>query len=125
MKQRKSDILWKVVLEEVFDDLLRFLSADAAIFVFLENYVLFEDQEMNRIFRERIQSEDKNNVMNIDDYVKMISKEEGLEEGEQRRNRLFVGNLLSNTDFTVEKIASLADVTVAFVNQIKNESKTK
>ena len=29
MKQRKNDILWKVVLEEVFDDLLRFLFTDA------------------------------------------------------------------------------------------------
>jgi predicted transposase/invertase (TIGR01784 family) len=71
--------------------------------------------------------------MNIDDYVKMIAKEEELEEGlekgriegEEKSKRIFVENLLSNTDFTVEKIASLADVTVEFVNQIKNEPKTK
>ena len=75
--------------------------------------------------------------MNIDDYVKMIAKEEGLEEGlekglekgriegEEKSKRVFVMNLLSNTDFTVEKIASLANVTVEFVNQIKNESKNK
>ena len=51
--------------------------------------------------------------------------EEGLEKGEQRRNRLFVENLLVNTDFTVEKIASLANVTVEFVNQMENEAKTR
>ncbi|MCS3797369.1 hypothetical protein [Niastella sp. OAS944] len=29
MKHRKSDILWKVILEEVFADLLRFIYSDA------------------------------------------------------------------------------------------------
>jgi len=52
-----------------------------AILVFLENYVLFEDPEMNRIFKESIQSQDKNNIMGIDEYLKQIGKEEGLAEG--------------------------------------------
>jgi hypothetical protein len=29
--RRKHDILWKVVMEEVFDDLLRFCFPDAAL----------------------------------------------------------------------------------------------
>ena len=29
MKERKSDILWKMVMEEVFEDLLCFVYADA------------------------------------------------------------------------------------------------
>jgi len=29
MKKRKSDILWKVVIEDVFPDLLRFIFPDA------------------------------------------------------------------------------------------------
>jgi len=29
MKHRKSDILWKVIMEEVFPDLLRFIFPDA------------------------------------------------------------------------------------------------
>ena len=29
MKQRKGDILWKVIMEEVFPDLLRFIFRDA------------------------------------------------------------------------------------------------
>ncbi len=99
-----------------------------AIFVFLENYVLFDDQEMNRIFKERVQSHDKNNIMGIDEYVKMVAKEEGMEEGreqgrvegEERKSRFFVENLLSNTDFSVEKISSLAGVAVEFVMEIKS-----
>jgi hypothetical protein len=98
-----------------------------AIFVFLENYVLFEKPEMNRIFTNRIQPQDKNNIMGIDEYLKMVGKEEGLEEGleqgrkQERENssRLFVENLLSSTDFPGEKIASLANVTIEFVNEIK------
>lgn len=47
-----------------------------AILKFLENYVRFEDQEMNRIFRDRIQSQDKIHVMGIDEYVNMEGREE-------------------------------------------------
>jgi hypothetical protein len=133
-----------------------------AIFVFLENYVLFEDPEMNRNFKQRIQSHDKNNIMGIDEYIKMVSREEGLEEGraeglaegrakgleqgiekgieqgiekgieqgiergiekgKEERNRLFVQNLLKE-GFSLEKIASLANVTAAFVKTVKADLK--
>jgi predicted transposase YdaD len=101
------------------------------IFVFLENYVLFEEPEMNRNFIERIKSQDKNNIMGIDEFLKQMGKEEGLAEGlekgieqgfEQGREnscRLFVENLLKNSDFPEEKIASLANVTIDFVNDVK------
>jgi hypothetical protein len=134
----KEDLLeWKILIAT---KLLRKgfpMKKIRAILTFLENYVLFGDPKMNRIFRERVQLHDKDNIMNIDDYVKMISKDEGLEEGKregrrkgrkegvEKSKRLFVENLLSNTDFTVEKIASLANVTVKFVNKIKEESKAK
>jgi predicted transposase YdaD len=100
-----------------------------AIFVFLENNVRFADPEMNSNFRGRIQSQDKNNIMGIDEYLKQVGKEEGLEEGrkEEREHssRLFVENLLKDSGFSVEKIASLANVTVAFVNKINKGLKTK
>lgn len=96
-----------------------------ALFRFLENYVLFEDHEMNRIFKERIHSQDKSNIMGFDEYLKQVGKEEGLEQGrmEEREtnHRIFVENLLRGSDFPAEKIASLANVTVEFVNQIKSE----
>jgi predicted transposase/invertase (TIGR01784 family) len=115
----------------IWDRFHKPVSVVAARMSLLEGKI--RDPKMNRIFRERVQSHDKDNIMNIDDYVKMISKEEGLEEGKregrkegvEKSKRLFVENLLSNTDFTVKKIASLANVTIKFVNQIKNESKAK
>ncbi|HWK06015.1 MAG TPA: hypothetical protein VNS58_20385 [Puia sp.] len=92
-----------------------------AIFTFLENYVLFEDPEMNRTFREQIEPYDKNKVMSVDEVVKLVAQEEERE----KRSRLFVDNLLSNTEFSVEKIASLADVPVEFVNKVKAGLKAK
>jgi hypothetical protein len=85
-----------------------------AIFVFLENYVLFEDPEMNRNFNRRIQSQDKSNVMGIDEYVRQEAREE--------QARLFVGNLLKE-GFPLEKIASLANVTVDFVKEVKKSQR--
>ena len=62
--------------------------------------------------------------MNTDEYLKMIGKEEGREEGilegQEKAAEAFVKNLLKGSDFAVEKIASLANVTVEFVNKIKN-----
>ena len=92
-----------------------------AIFNFLENYVLFEDPEMNRTFRERVELYDKNKVMSVDEFV----EQKGIEIGEERKSRLFVENLLSNTEFSAEKIASLADVPVEFVDKVKAGLKTK
>ena len=89
-----------------------------AIFVFLENYVLFEDPEMNLNFKNRIELKYKNNIMGIDEYMKMV----GREEGEEKRNRLFVTNLLKE-GFPMKKIASLANVTLAFVRTVKADLK--
>ena len=125
-KVPKEDLLARKIL--IANKLLRKgfpLKKIRAIFIFLENYVLFEDPEMNRIFKEKIQSQDKNNIMGIDEYLKMVGREEGLAEGEEKSKRLFVENLLSGTDFPAEKIASLASVTLDFVNKIKNELKAK
>jgi len=92
-----------------------------AILVFLESYVLFKKPEMNRIFKERIQSHDKNNIMGIDEYVRQEAKQEERENS----SRLFVENLLKGSDFSIEKIASLANVTVSFVKKVKAGTKSK
>jgi hypothetical protein len=96
-----------------------------AILKFLENYVRLEGAEMNRTFRERIQSQDKNHVMGIDEYVKMEGIEQGIEQGIEIRNRQFVENLLRKTEFSTEKIAALADVTVEFVDEVRNSLKDR
>jgi hypothetical protein len=100
-----------------------------AIFVFLENYILFDDPQMNLNFKKRIQSHDKNNIMGIDEYLKQGGKEEGLaeglEQGRENSSRLFVENLLKDGSFSMDKIASFANVTVDFVKEIKKDLKAK
>ena len=46
MKQRKSDILWKVIIEEVFPDLLRFIYSDANDEYNMERGFEFLDKEL-------------------------------------------------------------------------------
>ncbi len=46
MKQRKSDILWKVIIEEVFPDLLRFIYPDANDEYNMERGFEFLDKEL-------------------------------------------------------------------------------
>ena len=84
-----------------------------AIFNFLRNYVLFEKPETNRKFDNLFKETDKTSVMNTVEYLKMEGKEEAA--------TAFVENLLKGSDFVVEKIASLANVSVEFVNKIKNQ----
>lgn len=84
-----------------------------AIFNFLRNYVLFEKPETNRKFDSLFKETDKTSVMNTVEYLKMEGKEEAA--------TAFVENLLKGSDFVVEKIASLANVSVEFVNKVKNQ----
>ena len=86
-----------------------------AIMVFLENYVLFEDPEMNCIFREQIRIEDKSNIMDTIEFVRQEAKEE---------NQItVVKNLIDTTEFSAERIASLVGVDVAFVKDVQQGKK--
>ena len=84
-----------------------------AIFNFLRNYVLFEKPETNRKFDNLFRQTNKTSVMNTVEYLKM--------EGKEEATTAFVENLLKGTDFVAEKIASLANVSVDFVNKVKNQ----
>ena len=83
-----------------------------AIFNFLRNYVLFEKPETNLKFDKLFEQKDKPSFMNTDEYLIMEAKEEA--------TAAFIRNLLKETDFSVEKIASFANVTVEFVNEVKD-----
>jgi hypothetical protein len=52
MKLRKSDILWKVIMEEVFDDLLRFIMPDADREYNLERGFEFLEKELAEMYPE-------------------------------------------------------------------------
>jgi len=83
-----------------------------AIFNFLRNYVLFEKPETNLKFDKLFERADKINFMNTDEYLIMEAKEEA--------TATFIRNLLKESDFSVEKIASLVNATVEFVNEVKD-----
>jgi predicted transposase YdaD len=94
------------------------------ILTFLNNYVLFEKQETNLIFMKELDIiTGKAKTMGIIEQLAEIRAQEGhemgLEEGRVESSRLFVGNLLQETDFSIEKIASLANVSVDFVKEVK------
>jgi predicted transposase YdaD len=106
-----------------------------AIKYFLYNYVVFKNPETNRKFIEESEKEfDKTNItMGIVEAMHEIKREEGRREGlaEGRREGVQEGlekavqKLLTNTEFSVEKIAALMEVPVAFVKKIKKELDTK
>lgn len=103
-----------------------------AIMNFLRYYVHFDKPENNAKFDEVIDiiTGKKREVMGIEEYLlqkaenKGLEKgiEEGLEKGRKAKDIIFVNNLLANTDFDDEKIAALAGVTLAFVQEIKTQS---
>ena len=93
-----------------------------AILTFLDNYVQFENPEYNRKFRYEIDKiTDKKNTMDIFEQVAEWRFQDGLEQGDEKAVKV----LLANTEFSVEKIASLVDVSIPFVEKIKKELQTK
>jgi hypothetical protein len=52
MLRRRNDILWKTILEEVFDDLLRFLYTDADMAYDMDRGFEFLDNELAEIYPE-------------------------------------------------------------------------
>ena len=75
---------------------------------------------MNRNFKERIQSNDKNNIMGIDEYLKQVGKEEGIAEGQKKEKTEVVKRLLADKEFAIKKIAAIAGVSVDFVKTLKS-----
>jgi hypothetical protein len=98
------------LLEKGFD-----MPTIRALYDFLRNYVLFDKPEMNRIFDEEVNLTEKLDLMTIDEYEKMIAYDEAKEQLQE----LYVKKLLMETDFSDEKIASLVDVDIDFVNDVK------
>jgi predicted transposase YdaD len=76
MKERKSDILWKMVMEEVFDDLLRFLYADADQVYDLERGFEFLDKELGELYPEP----DKKSATRFADKLVKVYHRDGEEE---------------------------------------------
>ena len=94
---------------------------------FLKHYVHFENPENNIKFEQAITVKNEVN-MGTEEYLLQKAKKEGLKEGLEKGAReksiAFVKSLLASTDFNDEKIAAVADVPVAFVEQVKESVKS-
>jgi hypothetical protein len=98
---------------------------------FLKLYIRFDNQELiNKFDTELEHLTNKSTTMGLEEFVldraKRMGLKEGIEQGIEQglkkvkeKNHLFTKNLLENTDFTEEKIASLADVEIEFVKEVK------
>lgn len=58
-----------------------------------------------------------------EDVLFLKGIEKGIENTSEIKNRQFVISLLNGTDFSVEKIANLASVSIEFVEKMKKENK--
>jgi hypothetical protein len=76
MKQRKSDILWKVVIEDVFADLLRFIFPDADEVYNMERGFVFLDKELAELHPQPDEEKDSRFA---DKLVKVYHRD-GVEE---------------------------------------------
>jgi hypothetical protein len=72
MKLRKSDILWKVIMEEVFDDLLRFIMPDADREYNLERGFEFLEKELAEMYPE---PEKESDTRFADKLIKVFNRQ--------------------------------------------------
>jgi len=97
-----------------------------AIMTFLENYVRFRKPETNRIFRQRIdQKTGKSNTMGIIEQLAEIKAEEAREEVRKEGNEKAVKLFLTNTEFSISKIAELVEVPISFVKKVKESQRSE
>jgi hypothetical protein len=93
-----------------------------AILIFLKTYVRFKNPETNSTFSEEVDKITvKKNAMDIFEQVAEMQRQELVHE----TKRLFVENLIKETKFSMNKIASLAKVSLSFVKKVKKEVESK
>lgn len=100
------------------------------IFIFLNNYILFKENEINLTFMQHVdQLTGKTNTMGVLEQLAQIKAEEGLEKGLQQgraeEREKIVKSLLASTKFTIKEIASLLGVSVSFVAKHKRSLQLK
>ena len=87
---------------------------------FIQNYVLFEQPEYNRIFKEEVDViTGKSNTMDILEQVAEIRAELSAKKAKVETKQTIVLNLLRETKFSESKIASIADLPVEAVRKMK------
>jgi len=98
-----------------------------ALMNFLRYYIHFEKPENAIKFEEEMNVITNKNAitMGIEEFLLQRAEKKGIEKGVETSKTIFVTSLLQSTDFDSEKIASLADTTVAFVEKIRKSLSKK
>lgn len=121
----KIDLVKKLLIKSFDKNKIR------NILQFLKLYIRFDNQELiNKFDTELEHLTNKSTTMGLEEFVldraKRMGLKEGIEQGIEKglekvkeKTYLFTKNLLENTDFTEEKIASFADVEIKFVREVK------
>src|ERR1700744_4853417 len=115
---QRYDALWKGVLDELFDDFLHFVLPNAdEIFDMTRGFIPL-DKELLAIYQNEVDGKESRRVDKLAGVYTKDGKENWLVcQGEVKGRRLVVLNLLSGTEFSYEKIASLTNETVEFVSE--------
>ncbi len=99
-----------------------------ALLRFLKLYVRFESRKLIIKFDDELDIiTNRQNTMGLKEFVldrerrmaRKEGREEGREEEREEKNSIFTKNLVTQTDFSDEKIASLANVDVEFVKKMR------
>ena len=96
------------------------------LLVFIKKYVHFDKPEINSKFDNELDKLDyKTRTMGIFEQIAQIEKEEAREEATEKSKAAFVKKLLQKTVHSVEDIADLAEVSVDFVQKIREQLNLK
>jgi predicted transposase/invertase (TIGR01784 family) len=94
-----------------------------ALMSFLRHYVHFDNPANMIKFDKEINSITNNDFMGIEEFLLDRAKKEGEREGIEKSKAWVVRSLLMTTEFDEQKIASIVDVAISFVEKIKAEMK--
>jgi hypothetical protein len=95
-----------------------------ALLRFLKLYVRFEKQELIHKFDDELDIiTNRPNTMGLKEFVldreRRMALKEGREVEREENNSIFTQNLISQTDFSDEKIALLANVEIEYVKKMR------
>ena len=98
-----------------------------AIFSFLNNYEPFDDEEIFLNFTNAVNTmTGKTNTMTVIEQVAEIraaeALEKGLKMGKEDQSRKVIKNLLTDSSFSMTKIAKLVGVSLSFVKKVRSEA---
>lgn len=98
------------------------------VFGFMNHYVQFEKPEMDRIFNERFKTlTNKKDAMGILEYLaeeeKKDVRQEGLEEGLERKGLEIAKNMIVNSNHSDKEISAFTSVPVSIIKKMRSEIK--